>query len=367
MVEAKNKNNIEELIKQFNNKLVDIDELLEFCSENGCSDLYIKAGTKPHINKFGKMYQLPCMPINDVMWNKFAKVAISQENNKKYVREKMLDFSYSVDIPEYSRFYEEYSLFRYRVSAGFSQGRFMATFRMITPYPPTFESIDFPKVSENAIRHAFKSSTGIVLLCGPTGSGKTTTLASSINDFTKNGEPLSNSMLITLEDPIEYIYDMTDSARIIQKELGSDFKTFSNGVKQALREHPTHILCGEIRDSEGINVCVEASRTGHKVVTTFHTEDVAGSVSRMLFYLSKDSNVNEAVFDLITNLSFIMCQRLVPSEDGFKLETQYMLFIDKIKDLLQKAILRGDNITMVINDLFNNEQLISNNIVKNWS
>lgn len=359
---------IDELIeKTFRNKLASIDTLLAFCTEHDCSDLYIKAGTRPHINRHGRMYEVPCMPINDIAWNEFAKVAISSENNAKYVREKMLDFSYSVDVPEDSKYSGQLRVFRYRVSAGFSQRRPMATFRMINPVLPSFKRLDFPPQVERALRRSFESKTGIILLTGPTGSGKTTTLASCINDYTKEG-PLENSMIITLEDPIEYVYGMSKNSRIIQKELGIDFKTFSSGVKQALREHPTHILCGEIRDREGINVCVEASRTGHKVITTFHTDDVAGTVSRMYFYLASGDNTEEAMYDLITHLDFVLCQRLVASPDGgFKLETQYMMFIDEIKKVLQKVIERGGNIPIAISNLFNNEALLKHRVVKDWS
>ena len=359
--------NMEEvLFQKFNNKLASIDTLLVFCSENDCSDLYIKAGTKPHINRYGRMYEVPCMPINDIAWNDFSKIAISAERNSKYVREKMLDIAYTVDIPEDSKHRKNHKTFRYRVSAGFSQRRFIATFRMINPDLPSFSTIKFPEIVRDALESSFETKTGIILLCGPTGSGKTTTLASSINDFSKDDGPLQNSMIITLEDPIEYVYDMTKNTRIIQKELGVDFKSFSSGVKQSLREHPTHILCGEIRDREGINVCVEASRTGHKVITTFHTDDVPGTVSRMFFYLSSGDNTDEAMHDLITHLDFILCQRLVSSGESFRLETQYMLFIDEIKVALKRIVSEGQNIPTAIAQLFNNKSLIDSGVIKDW-
>lgn len=352
---------------RFNNKIASIDELLVFCTEHGCSDLYIKAGTRPHINKGNQIHEVPCMPINDVAWRQFADIAISAERNTKYVREKMLDFAYSVDVPDDSKYRDKYREFRYRVSAGFSQRRFTATFRMITPDMPTFESINFPTDVKEALREGFGNRTGIILLCGPTGSGKTTTLASSITDFGKEGGPLENGVLITLEDPIEYVYEMSPRIRVTQKELGQDFKSFPSGVKQALREHPTHILCGEIRDREGINVCVEASRTGHKVITTFHTDDVAGSIARMYFYLNSGENSNEAMFDLITNLDFVLCQRLVNNGSGIKLETQYVLFTHEIKEALHSIIAQGKNIPVSINKLFKNQGLVSNGVVRDWS
>lgn len=352
---------------EFKNRIVTIDQLLAFCTEHGCSDLYIKAGSQPYIGRHGLIHEVTSMPINDPAWGSFANVAISSESNSKYVREKMLDFSYAIDIPEGSKFSGKYRSFRYRVSAGFSMKRYCATFRMITPDPPTFNKLNFSPVVKEAIKTSFKTKTGIVLLCGPTGSGKTTTLACSINDFTEKGEPLSNSMIVTLEDPIEYEYKSKRNVRIIQKELGIDFKSYGSGVMQSLREKPTHILCGEIRDREGINICVEASRTGHKVISTFHTDDVAGSISRMFFYVSSGENSQEAMFDIISNLSFILCQRMVTDEKSFRIETQYMLFTDEIKRTLQRVVVEGLNIPMSINRLFENEGLKSAGLVKDWS
>lgn len=354
------------LNKRFKNKIATIDELLIFSTENNCSDLYIKAGTKPHINRYGRMYEVPCMQINNNSWNDFANIAISSENHAKYVRDKMLDFAYSIEIPDPSLEIGSQH-YRYRVSAGFSQRRSIASFRMITSDLPTFSAINFPKNVEEILRSSFKSKTGIILICGPTGSGKTTTLASSINEYVEDGKPLNNSAIYTLEDPIEYIYKSKSRSRITQKELGIDFRSYTSGIKQVLRERPTHIVCGEIRDREGIIVCVEAARTGHKVISTFHTDDVAGTVSRMYFYLSDGNNTNEVMFNLITHLDFILCQRLIPVEDGFKLETQYVLFIDPIKKALQKVVASGGSIPIAIDKLFKNQELVNNGIVKDWT
>ena len=360
-----NIDNIMLKIVSFKDKIVSVDELLCFCSENNCSDLYLKVGEKPYINRYGRIIEIPSIPFRKVEWEEWATVGISSERNSKYVREKMLDLTYECLIPETSKFYESHTYFRYRVSAGFSNNKNIATFRMITPDLPSFNTINYPEDVKNILRKSLFNRTGIILFVGATGSGKTTTLASCINDFSKKGEPLDNSMIVTLEDPVEYIYNNTDSMRIVQKELGPDFKTFPNGVKQALREHPTHILCGEIRDKEGISTCIEASRTGHKVMTTFHTDDVAGTLARLYNYLS--DNGDNIMFDLIANIDLIICQRLSSKDGSFELGTQYMYFTEMIKKHLQNIILEKKNIPMEINKLFQDKTVIENKLAKDWS
>ena len=331
---------------QFNNKIVTIDQLLAFCSENKCSDLYIKVGEQPYINRYGQIIVIPSIPFRIQEWESWSKLAISSERNSTYVREKMLDLTYELLIPETSEFYSRHKLFRYRVSVGYSNNKNIATFRMISPDLPSFKTINYPEAVKEVLKRSFQNKTGIILFVGATGSGKTTTLASCINDFSNAGEPLDNSMIITLEDPVEYLYNNTNSMRIVQKELGKDFKSFPKGIKQSLREHPTHILCGEIRDEEGISTCIEASRTGHKVMTTFHTDDVSGTIARLYNYLSNNSD--NIMYDLIANIDLIVCQRLSSNGNKFKLDTQYMYFTEEIKKYLQTVIMEKKNIPMAI-------------------
>ena len=193
----------------------------------------------------------------------------------------------------------------------------------------------------------------------------TTTLAACINDFTQNDEVLDNKMIITLEDPCEYIYKSTESTKINQKELGKDFKSFSSGIKQSLREHPNMILCGEIRDKEVINTTIEAARTGHLVATTIHSDSVAGTISRIAYYL-QDSG-EDMIYDLILNLNFILSQRIKANGAKFILETQYLFFTEDIVKYLLNTIDEKRNISRSVNALFKNEKLLESGILKDWS
>lgn len=345
------------LLKAFKNKVPNIDTLLRFCTDNNCSDLYIKVDTQPFISRFGEIYQIPTYPMTSKVWADWAKEAISSENNSKYVRNKMLDFGYVIRTEEGERL-------RYRVSAGFSGRKNTGTFRMISRELPSFKSINFPKDIADLLKVVGEKRTKITMFCGPTGSGKTTTMAACINDFSQPDGPFRNSVIISLEDPIEYEYPSTPNVNILQKELGIDFREFSFGVKQALREHPSFINVGETRDRETINTLVEASRTGHAVYTSFHSSDVADTLARLHNYLSGD---NEAImYDLVANMNMILCQKLVPNGQEFKLLTQHMLFTDDIVMFLNKAIESGKNIPNLISELFKNKELLEYNIVSNW-
>lgn len=487
-------------LERFRNKIIHVDDLLKFCTDNHCSDLYLKVGNKPYISRYGLLYEIPSFELTTKIWQEWAKFAISSENNAKYVRQKMLDFSYSIPTDQ-----EEY---RYRVSAGFSMGKNIATFRMISLELPSFSKINFPSNVQKILTETSGKRNKITMFCGVTGCGKsihaqqklnikrngesltilwrdlaygdifddgshvewiapwetrkcyclqtnnqqvvvsdehlihclvdgkmpevdyggeqlwgwssamhlywkfqmgskisllgshenlisiepwngglpqlcrcirtntgqyrigdfihhnTTTMASCINDFTQNGGPLSHSVMVCLEDPIEYQYKNKPTVNIIQKELGTDFKSFSLGIKQALREHPNFVHVGEARDRETIKALVEASRTGPGVFTSFHSNSVADTISRLYNHLAQDHD--DVMYDLISNINLILCQRLVPNENGFQLDTQYLLFVDQVTQYLIDQLERGKNIPKAIDSLMKREELIQYNIIKDW-
>lgn len=245
----------------------------------------------------------------------------------------------------------------------FEKSKLYDVIMMLPDYDIELDSIELYKNGEPQKCRCITTNTGHYQI-GSFMNHNTTTLASCINDFTQPGKPLDNNMIITLEDPIEYIYDNTNTMRIVQKELGRDFKSYDLGIKQALREMPTMILCGEIRDTESINMCIEASRTGHKVVTSFHSDDCAGTISRLCYHLP---DTEGAIYDLISNLDLILCQRLKSSNNTFILETQYIYFTDSIKYNLKQAVMNKENIPNFIENIIKDPHLISAGVVKDWS
>lgn len=346
-------------------KDMSINDLLVFATENDCSDLYIKMGDSPYVSKFGKLIKLPCGPTTKEQWYKFYEI-ISNELNADYVRSKTLDTSIAIDIPQTSPNYGKLTgyEYKYRANFGFSDQYPIATFRMIKPKKITFDNINFNKKCTEALKVAYSKKTGICIEAGPTGSGKSTTLAACINTFTEPGNVLDNKVIITLEDPIENEFYSTDSVKITQKELGKDFLDFGAGIKSALREHPNLVIVGEMRDKEVICTAIEAGRTGHLVTTTFHASDVGGTVSRILYHLDNDKNLS---FDLISQLNIIIAQRMLKRDDRYLVDTQYLLFNRSITEHLIKIIENPNlNVAIEINNLIKQPQLLQAGLAKDW-
>ena len=360
-----NNNKVDDF-SELRKKSMSIEELLIYATEHNCSDLYIKVFEQPYISRFGKITRLPCKPINKDSWAIFYNKYILNELNAGYVREKLLDTSVSIRVPDTSPNYNKYpnNCYRYRVSFGFSEERNIATFRMIKPDKPTFNTINYNKQCVEALMKAYSKSSGICYETGPTGSGKSTTLAACINTFTQPNNILDNKVIITLEDPIENIFESTNSVKINQKELGKDFKSFDMGIKSALREHPNVILVGECRDKEVICAAIEAARTGHMCSTTFHAADVAGTINRLLYHLDNDKNLS---LDLILQLNIILSQKMIKQDDRYLVDTQYLLFNDEITDRLVKILdIKDANLSAEINSMIQDPRLQEEHVVKDW-
>lgn len=340
-----------------------VEELLVFTTEHKCSDLYIKVDDCPYISRFGKMYKVPCKPIDKLIWGDFYENYISNELQTDYVTNRLLDTSVAIRVPEDSPNADKFIHYRYRVSFGYSEEKNIATFRMIKPEQPTFETINYNPKCVEALRHAYSQPSGICYATGPTGSGKSTTMAACINTFTKPGEILDNKVIITLEDPIENLFKSTEHVRILQKELGKDFKTFGLGIKASLREHPNMIIVGECRDKEVICAAIEAARTGHITSTTFHASDVAGTMNRLLYHLDNDKNLS---MDLILQLNIILSQKMLKQDGQYLVDTQFLLFTPLIKEHLSNALKANDDIGEVIRHLILDPALQANGTVKDW-
>lgn len=189
------------------------------------------------------------------------------------------------------------------------------------------------------------------------------TMAACINTFSQKGDVLDNTVWSTLEDPIEYRFESTDSFKITQKEMGEDFREFADGIKVALREHPNCILVGEIRDKYSISSAIEASRTGHLTMTTFHADDVAGTLRRLLYHLDNSSDLT---YDLIANMRCIVSQHLIPQADRYLVDVEYLYFSPTIKRAILNGLKNGDNINSIIDDIMSNKEFISSKEVRNW-
>ena len=189
-------------------------------------------------------------------------------------------------------------------------------------------------------------------------------MAACINTCTQPGEILDNKVFITLEDPIENMFESTDSVKISQKELGKDFLSFGLGIKAALREHPNIIIVGECRDKEVICAAIEAARTGHVTSTTFHASDVAGTINRLLYHLDNDKNLS---LDLILQLNIILSQKMLKSNGKYLVDTQFLLFEDEITARLVDLLDDPDaNLSKEINKMIQDPDLQAKGLVKDW-
>ena len=191
----------------------------------------------------------------------------------------------------------------------------------------------------------------------------TSTLAACINTFSQKGKILDNTVWVTMEDPVEYSFHCTDSFKITQKEMGEDFRNFADGIKLSLREHPNCILVGEIRDKESISSTIEASRTGHLTMTTFHADDVAGTLRRLLYHLDNSADLT---YDLIANMRCIVSQHLIPQSDKYLVDVEYLYFSPMIKRTILHGLRDGRDVNSIIEEIMQDETFIQNKEVKRW-
>src|SRR5262249_37828134 len=195
---------------------------------------------------------------------------------------------------------------RFRISIFSQRGNYSIVLRKLNTVIPTLEWLNFPDI----IKQIPREKTGLVLVTGATGSGKSTTLAAVLNEI-NHTKPVH---IITLEDPVEFVHPH-DRATFNQRELGTDFDTFSNGLRAALRQAPKVVLVGEMRDRETVKIALSAAETGHLVLSTLHTIDAGQTINRILgmFETEEQEQIRARMAD---TLRWVLSQRLVPRLDG---------------------------------------------------
>ncbi len=272
-----------------------IDELLHIVVDRNCSDLHIASNSSPIIREDGTLKRLPYVKFTPQIIQRMMYEIISDENINKFETTYELDFSYQ--LPRRARF--RVNLFRDRGSCA-------SAFRLIPQKIPTVEELNLPKI----LNTLTEKPRGLVLVTGPTGSGKSTSLAAMIHYINVN-RPVH---IITIEDPIEYLHTHK-MALINQREVGSDTKAFSNALRASLREDPDVLLVGEMRDVETISLAITAAETGHLVFATLHTNNAAESVDRMIDVFPPGQQEQIRV-QLSNNLQAIISQQLLPRATG---------------------------------------------------
>ena len=274
---------------------MDITQLLAFSVKNDASDLHLSAGLPPMIRVHGDVRRINVEPLDHKAVHAMVYDIMSDSQRKHY--EEFLEVDFSFEIP---------SLARFRVNA-FNQARGAgAVFRTIPSKVLTLDDLNAPKIFADL---ALKPR-GLVLVTGPTGSGKSTTLAAMINHYNET----EYGHILTIEDPIEFVHQ-SKKALINQREVGPHTLSFSNALRSALREDPDAILVGEMRDLETIRLALTASETGHLVFATLHTSSAPKTIDRIVdVFPAEEKEMVRAM--LSEALVGVISQTLCKKKDG---------------------------------------------------
>ncbi len=271
-------------------------ELLKVMVRQGASDLYLKPGNKPYLRIEGELYPVKLEPLSpEALENLFLEVT-SDHQKEKFAEVPELNMIYS--IPEVKD--------RFRVNIAKSKGYFTFVIRRIQAYIPSFEELNLPPI----LKKLSMLKRGLIIVSGPTGAGKSTTLAAMIEYMNLN----RSIHIVTIEDPIEYVFEDKNSI-ITQREVGIDTNSFIDALRNVVRQTPDVIMVGEIRDKETAMSVLQLAETGHLILTTLHSPNVSQAINRILQFFPQE--VHREILNYIAmNLSAIITQRLLPRSDG---------------------------------------------------
>jgi len=286
---------------------VSIMDLLHHAFEIGSSDLHVGAGMPPLFRVDGELKEGPFPQLTGDHTEYLLSQVVSSENRERFMADKELDIGF--DLPGRCRL---------RGNIFFEQSRWAGVFRIIPPFIRTLDELGAPKI----FKALMKRHKGLILFTGPTGSGKSTSLAAMIDYINR----LKNIHILTIEDPVEFVHQPS-KARITHRELGKDTLSFAEGLKRALRQDPDVILVGEMRDLETIQLAIMAAETGHLVLSTLHTSSAAKSIHRIIDVFPTDQQ-SQIRMTLSENLIGIIAQTLVPHVTGTGRVAAYEIMVN---------------------------------------
>lgn len=267
--------------------------LVEMLNRNA-SDLHIRVGIRPHLRVNGILEQIACDPINLEKIEQIVSQILSESQCEKFYRKNEMDLALSV--AKLGRF--RINLFRQRGTSGIA-------IRAVNTQVPTFDELNLPPVIKTLSQH----HRGLIIVTGTTGSGKSTTLASMVEEINST-RPVN---IMTIEDPIEYIY-RDKRAIISQREVGGDTESFATALRHAFRQDPDIVLIGEVRDVETMSIALTAADTGHLVMTSLHTLNTVETISRIISFFPPHQHQQIRLL-LAGTLQAIIGQRLLPRSD----------------------------------------------------
>src|SRR5213083_463332 len=296
-----------------------IDELLEHMVTQNASDLHVTVGTPPVIRVRGEVERLDGFdPLNAEQTQQLLYRILSSEQQKNFELNRQLDFSYSMP-----------GLARFRVNVYFQRESIGAAFRLIPTELKTLEELGIPA----SLHVLAEKPRGLVLVTGPTGSGKSTTLAALIDEINRN----RSEHILTIEDPIEFLH-RHKRCIVNQREIGPDATSFAEALRAALRQDPDVILVGEMRDLETIATALTAAETGHLVFGTLHTQSGPGTIDRIVDVFPAEQQEQVRV-QIATSLQGVVTQALLPTADkmGRVPALEVLLPDDAVRNLIRQG------------------------------
>ncbi len=313
--EIKNENK-DEIISRIES--MDIVRLLQITAQRKASDLHLTYNRPPILRLHGRLVPLEMEPLGTLELKNMIYSILSDEQISRFEKYKELDFAFSPN-PD----------LRFRVNVHIQRGNVEGTFRVIMPDLKTIQELCLPNVVEKLAL----MKKGIVVIAGPTGSGKTTTLAAMVDIINRQRE----AVIICLEDPIEYIHTNLNSI-IKQREIGTDTLSFSVALKRTLRQDPDVILVGELLDAETVRTVITAAETGHLVLTSLHAPDTIQAIDRLISIFPPQQR-HQACVQIANSLNGIITQFLVPKKDRETrvVATEVMIMTDAVRNLIREG------------------------------
>lgn len=296
---------------------VKIQQLFKLMVENGGSDLHLTVGTPPGLRVNGEIVRVKIPALTAADTKRLIYQILTEDQKNEFEKNMELDFSFGIK-----------GLARFRANVFYSKGGCAAVFRQIPSIIPDFKTLNLP----NVLVEMTDVSNGIILVTGPTGSGKSTTLAALLDRLNEN----EAGHIITLEDPIEFVHPHKGCI-VNQREIGSDTTDFSRAIKSLLRQDPDIVLVGELRDAETIEAALTIAETGHLVFGTLHTNSCVQTINRLINVFPSDEQDQ-----VRTLLSFVLqgviAQQLIPKtfDSGRVCAMEIMRTTPAIRNLIRE-------------------------------
>lgn len=293
-----------------------LQSLLKAVAQKDASDLHIVAGSPPAMRLYGRIMRVKAPEMTPEQTQKYCYSVLTESQKSRFEEKKELDFSFWVA-----------DICRFRGNLFMQKGAVSGVFRRIPEQIPDWQELGIPK----SISDLTTAKNGLILVTGPTGSGKTTTIASLIDKI--NQEAMGH--IITLEDPIEFIHKHKNCI-VNQREVGSDSNSFSTALRHILRQDPDFCLMGEMRDLETIETALQVAETGHLVMATLHTNSAIQTLDRIVGVFPPEQQ-DRIRLQLSSVLQGIVSQQLIPSRDGKQLAAfEILLFSLGVRNLIRE-------------------------------